>query len=69
MRAWLSIVAAITVVCLPQLVLACPYCAAAGEDGGNSFYWILGAMIVLPFPIFGLVTYIIRRGDEGSHLG
>lgn len=45
-----------------RLALACPQCAQNSSNDG--FFWILGAMILLPFPAAGLVAYIIKRGER-----
>ena len=48
----------------PALALACPECTRNGSN--NDFYWILGSMILLPFPTAAVVFFIIKRGEEDS---
>jgi hypothetical protein len=45
---------------------ACPACQGHGSyDGG--FGWILGAMILLPFPTAAAVIWVIRKGSLDSN--
>ncbi len=48
---------------LTEVLLACPTCAQNPQGGGAAFWWILGAMILLPFPAAAAVIYAIRRGN------
>lgn len=58
----LALCALLAVMGWPSDLWACPSCAANQSD--TSFIWILGSMILLPFPLAGLVTYVIRRADK-----
>ena len=46
----------------PTLAFACPQCAQ-NDGGSTSFLLMLGAMILLPYPVVAGVVYIIRKGD------
>lgn len=48
-----------------RVVMACPQCAQ--NKTNNGFFWLLGALILLPFPAAGLVAYIIKRGERNDH--
>ncbi len=57
--------AAALLVSLPTIALACPQCA--GNDGiSGAFGIMMGAMILLPFPVAGLVYHIIKKGGDTS---
>jgi len=43
----------------PSLSLACPACATRARGGAGSTI-ALGLMILLPFVVVGIVTFIIR---------
>ena len=51
------------IVIIPKLALACPQCAQ-NDSGSLSFLLMLGAMILLPYPVVAGVIYLIRKGDE-----
>ena len=48
---------------VPNIVFACPQCAQNNNDS-LSFLLMLGAMILLPYPVVAGVVYLIRKGDE-----
>jgi len=47
-------------VLVPQEAWACPACALR-EDGGLAGKFILAAMMILPFGLAGIVTYVLRK--------
>jgi hypothetical protein len=54
-------VLAAAVLLLPGAVLACPNCAAVGEDTtSTTFLWLVGTMMLLPFPAAGAMIWILR---------
>ena len=55
------------IVVIPKLALACPQCAQ-NSGGSTSFLLMLGAMILLPYPVVAGVVYLIRKGDEIDQL-
>lgn len=55
--------AALAVMLSPSLAWACPQCA--GNSGGGVLFGVmLGAMILLPFPVFGIVYHVIKKGAD-----
>jgi hypothetical protein len=48
---------------LLEALLACPTCAANGSGDGGAFWWILGAMILLPFPTAAAVIWTVKRAE------
>ena len=44
----------------PRLALACPQCAGR-EDGGIAVGIVIGAMILIPFPVVWFVARLIRK--------
>jgi hypothetical protein len=57
------LVAALFVVASPAAAWACPYCAA-GARGGSGMSVALGAFLLLPFVIAGVVFSVLRREAE-----
>jgi hypothetical protein len=57
-----GLLAALGVALTPALALACPYCAAG--NGGGSMRFALGAFIMLPFGVAGVVYTVLRREAE-----
>ena len=55
---------ALIVLVLPAIAAACPYCA--GQQDNDTFYWILAAFVMLPFPVVGVVFYVIKRGEQAE---
>lgn len=55
------------IIVIPNLALACPQCAQ-NAGGSLSFLLMLGAMILLPYPVVAGVIYLIRKGDEIDQL-
>lgn len=51
------------VILAPSFAFACPQCAQ-NENGSLSFLLMLGAMILLPYPVVAGIIYLIRKGDE-----
>ena len=49
-------------VLMPQLAWACPYCA--GQNRTPGYYWVLGALILLPFPTAGIVMYVFKKVQD-----
>ena len=49
-------------VLVPQVAWACPYCA--GQNKTPGFYWVLGALIFLPFPTAGIVIYVFKKVQD-----
>jgi len=45
-----------------RLVQACPQCAQ-NDSQGPEFLLMLGAMILLPYPVAAGVYFLIRKGD------
>ena len=58
-----ALLAALAAYLLPAAVWACPYCAGNNQNEG-AFLWVLGALVLLPFPTVGAVIWYIRRTDE-----
>ena len=48
---------------LPEVALACPYCAQ-GSDDGIGRVLTLGAMIVFPFLLVPGIIYLIRKSSD-----
>ena len=55
------------IIVVPNLAFACPQCAQ-NDGGSTSFLLMLGAMILLPYPVVAGVVYLIRKGDEIDQL-
>jgi hypothetical protein len=51
------------VVLTPALALACPSCAA-GNNGGSGLRFALGAFLLLPFGVAGVVYSVLRSEAE-----
>jgi hypothetical protein len=49
---------------LPALAAACPQCDSHSQGSSSAFFWVLGGMILLPFPTVGVVIYLLRRNNE-----
>jgi hypothetical protein len=45
---------------LSDLIIVCPQCAQ-NPTAGADFWWLLGAMVLMPFPAVAIVVYSIRR--------
>jgi hypothetical protein len=55
--------AALGVLLAPAVALACPYCAT-GSGGGIGQSIALGAFLLLPFAVAGVVYSVLRREVE-----
>jgi len=62
-RIYAALVTALAVVLTPTLALACPSCAA-GNNGGNGLRFALGAFLLLPFGVAGVVYSVLRSEAE-----
>jgi len=60
-----GIITALGVIALPAIALACPVCAQNTPDT-KAFAWLMMAMIFLPFPVVGVVAYIIKHGGPNN---
>lgn len=67
MRAASALVAAALASMTPALAAACPYCASQGNSG-NGQTIALGAFILLPFIVTGVILKVIQseRGALGA---
>jgi hypothetical protein len=50
----------VLVLAVPRLALACPQCAG-NDKGGIGAGVVIGAMILIPFPIVWFVARLIRK--------
>lgn len=68
MRAAATLAAAALASMTPALAAACPYCASQGNSG-NGQTIALGAFILLPFVVTGVILKVIQaeRGSLGAH--
>ena len=55
----------IALVLLPRVAFACPSCAGR-DNGGVAAGLMIAGMIILPFAVAGVVTYLIRHGGFGD---
>jgi hypothetical protein len=63
MRAWLwRLWVSCTVLLVPVAAEACPVCAR--DSGGVGRTILLGAMIMMPFPLAGFVVRLVRRMER-----
>jgi hypothetical protein len=63
MKRWLAAVTGASALLAPALALACPYCATRSGGGiGQSI--ALGAFLLLPFAVSGVVYSVLRREAE-----
>jgi len=62
--AGLSAAALCAVLLAPWAALACPNCDSHSQGSDSAFFWVLGGMVLLPFPTVGVVVYFLRRGNE-----
>jgi hypothetical protein len=63
MRGWIAAAAGASALLSPALALACPYCATRSGGGiGQSI--ALGAFLLLPFVVAGVVYSVLRREAE-----
>lgn len=67
MRAATALAAAALASMTPALAAACPYCASQASNG-NGQTIALGAFILLPFVVTGVILKVIQaeRGAPGS---
>ena len=65
MRALGALAAAALASMTPALALACPYCAST-QNSGNGQTIALGAFIMLPFIVTGVILKVIRS-ERASH--
>jgi hypothetical protein len=63
MKAVFALAAAALASMTPALAAACPYCASQGNSG-NGQTIALGAFILLPFLVTGVILKVVR--SEGS---
>ena len=63
-RRFAELLLALLIVCAPAAAFACPYCAM--QDNGNKYSKVilLGAMILFPFAVSGVVYQVLRRSDR-----
>jgi hypothetical protein len=54
-----ALLAGLGVLLAPALAAACPYCAA-GSNGGTGLSVALGAFLLLPFGVAGVVYSVLR---------
>jgi len=57
-----SLLAGAAALLTPAIALACPVCASR-PTGGVGQWVVLGAFILLPYPLVGAVIKYIRSGE------
>ena len=59
---WFQTLVTFSLLAGPRLVQACPQCAQ-NDSQGPEFLIMLGAMILLPYPVAAGVYFLIRKSD------
>ena len=63
MASFVALFAALGAWLAPAVAAACPYCASS-SGGGNGLRIALGAFLMLPFVVAGVVYTVVRMGAE-----
>jgi len=58
----MAIIAGTAALLMPAIAAACPVCASR-PTGGVGQWIVLGAFILLPYPLVGAVIKYIRSGE------
>ena len=62
-HAWSWLFAFSMLLLLPALAHACPQCAQNTKSVAG-YLWMMGTMILLPFPVAGVVYVLIKRSSD-----
>ncbi len=65
LRYWLQTLGILASTLLAFEAQACTQCMR-DDKGGGTFFWILGAMILLPYPVSIAVYRAIKNADQSQ---